>query len=78
MNGILSAARLSNFLILDKKLRTLEKSAKIYVAGHRGMVGSSILRGLQSQGYQQIICKTSAELDLKNQQAVFDFFADEK
>ena len=63
---------------MDKKLRTLEKSAKIYVAGHRGMVGSSILRGLQSQGYQQIICKTSAELDLKNQQAVFDFFADEK
>lgn len=56
----------------------MEKNAKIYVAGHRGMVGSSIVRALQKQGYQQIIGKTSAELDLKNQQAVFDFFEKEK
>ncbi len=56
----------------------MDKSAKIYVAGHRGMVGSSIVRALQKQGFQQIICRTSAELDLKNQQAVFDFFEKEK
>lgn len=56
----------------------MEKNAKIYVAGHRGMVGSSIVRALQKAGYQQIIGKTSAELDLTNQQAVFDFFAKEK
>jgi GDP-L-fucose synthase len=63
---------------LGKILQSLDKSAKIYVAGHRGMVGSSIVRALQKQGFQQIICRTSAELDLKNQQAVFDFFEKEK
>jgi len=56
----------------------LDKRSKIYVAGHRGMVGSSIVRALQKNGFQHILCKTSAELDLKNQQAVFDFFATEK
>lgn len=65
-------------LILRKNRVPLEKNAKIYVAGHRGMVGSSIVRALQNQGYQQIIGKTSAELDLKNQQAVYDFFEKEK
>lgn len=65
-------------LILRKNRLPLEKNAKIYVAGHRGMVGSSIVRALQNQGYQQIIGKTSAELDLKNQQAVYDFFEKEK
>jgi GDP-L-fucose synthase len=56
----------------------LEKHAKIYVAGHRGMVGSAIVRSLQKNGYQNLVLKTSAELDLRNQQAVSDFFAKEK
>jgi GDP-L-fucose synthase len=56
----------------------MEKSAKIYVAGHRGMVGSAILRLLEKEGYQQLLVRTSAELDLRNQQAVNDFFALEK
>jgi GDP-L-fucose synthase len=56
----------------------LELTAKIYIAGHRGMVGSAIMRNLQKQGYNNIITKTSAELDLRNQQAVSDFFAKEK
>jgi len=56
----------------------LEKNAKIYVAGHRGMVGSAILRGLEKNGYSNIITRTSAELNLINQQAVFDFFEEEK
>jgi GDP-L-fucose synthase len=53
----------------------VEKSAKIYVAGHRGMVGSSIVRGLQKRGFTNLITRNSSELDLKNQQAVDDFFA---
>ena len=56
----------------------MEKSSKIYIAGHRGMVGSSILRALQAKGYTNFIFRTSAELDLRNQQAVADFFALEK
>lgn len=56
----------------------MEKNAKIYVAGHRGMVGSAIHRKLIKEGYTNIITKTSAELDLRNQQAVADFFAAEK
>ena len=51
---------------------------KIYVAGHRGMVGSAIVRALQSQGHIQIITRTHAELDLTNQAAVNAFFAQEK
>lgn len=56
----------------------MEKHAKIYVAGHRGMVGSALVRRLESEGYQNIIVRTSRELDLRNQQAVTDFFAAEK
>ncbi len=56
----------------------MEKSAKIYVAGHRGMVGSAIVRKLKNEGYSNIIFRTSKELDLTNQQAVTDFFAKEK
>jgi GDP-L-fucose synthase len=56
----------------------MEKSSKIYIAGHRGMVGSSIMRALKAKGYSNFILKTSAELDLRNQQAVADFFAFEK
>jgi GDP-L-fucose synthase len=51
---------------------------KIYIAGHRGMVGSAILRALQAQGYSNFLLRTSTELDLRNQQAVADFFAQEK
>lgn len=56
----------------------MEKGAKIYVAGHRGMVGSAIVRKLQSEGHQNIITRTHKEVDLTNQQAVADFFASEK
>ena len=56
----------------------MEKSSKIYIAGHRGMVGSSILRALQARGYNNFVLKTSAELDLRNQQDVANFFAFEK
>ncbi|MBB5648627.1 GDP-L-fucose synthase family protein [Pedobacter cryoconitis] len=56
----------------------MEKSAKIYIAGHRGMVGSAIHRKLLSEGYTNLVTRTSSELDLRNQQAVTDFFAAEK
>jgi GDP-L-fucose synthase len=56
----------------------MEKSAKIYIAGHRGMVGSAIHRRLKADGYSNFITRTSKELDLRNQQAVADFFAKEK
>jgi len=56
----------------------MEKSAKIYVAGHRGLVGSAILKNLQSKGYTHFIVRTHSELDLKNQAAVAAFFAKEK
>jgi len=51
---------------------------KIYVAGHRGMVGSAIVRNLQAQGYTNIVTRTHAELDLRNQAAVQAFFESEK
>lgn len=56
----------------------MEKESKIYVAGHRGMVGSALLRRLKSDGFQNIITRRSSELDLRNQQAVFDFFENER
>ena len=56
----------------------MEKSAKIYVAGHRGMVGSAIVRELQRQGYTNIITRTHSELDLCRQEQVEAFFAKEK
>ncbi len=52
----------------------MEKSAKIYIAGHRGMVGSAIERKLKAEGYQNIIYRTSSELDLRNQDLVNSFF----
>ena len=55
----------------------MNKSEKIYIAGHRGMVGSAILRKLKAEGFNNIIVRTSSELDLRNQQAVNDFFAAE-
>ena len=56
----------------------MEKSSKIYIAGHRGMVGSGIVRCLQNQGFTNIITRTSKQLDLRNQQAVMNFYALEK
>lgn len=56
----------------------MEKTAKIYVAGHRGMVGSAIVRALKRAGYCNIISRTHSELDLTNQLAVDNFFAAEK
>jgi len=55
----------------------MEKRAKIYVAGHRGMVGSAIVRRLQKEGFDNLILRTSKELDLRNQASVADFFATE-
>ena len=52
----------------------MEKNARIYVAGHRGMVGSAIIRKLEHEGHTNLLLKTSAELDLRNQQAVDTFF----
>ena len=56
----------------------MEKEARIYVAGHRGMVGSALVRKLQSAGYTNLIVRTSSELDLRNQTDVARFFADER
>jgi len=56
----------------------LDRSAKFYVAGHRGMVGSAIWREAESQGFTNLIGKSSSELDLKDRAAVFSFFALEK
>lgn len=56
----------------------MDKNSKIYVAGHRGLVGSAIIKNLLSRGYRNLITRTHAELDLTNQQAVAQFFAVEK
>ncbi|MBQ9081393.1 MAG: GDP-L-fucose synthase [Clostridia bacterium] len=56
----------------------MQKDAKIYVAGHRGMVGSAIVRALQAQGYNNLVMRTSKELDLRRQDLVEAFFAEEK
>jgi GDP-L-fucose synthase len=56
----------------------MEKQSKIYIACHRGMVGSAIKRKLEAEGYNNFVLRTSSELDLRNQQAVTEFFAKEK
>lgn len=65
-----------NVKITDYK--SLRKEAKIYVAGHRGMVGSAICRKLAAEGFDNVVVRTSAELDLRNQTAVAEFFQTEK
>ena len=62
----------------SNSLEKMNKQDKIYIAGHRGMVGSAILRNLEAAGYTNFVLRTSSELDLRNQQAVADFFAAEK
>ena len=59
-------------------MNSMNKTDKIYIAGHRGMVGSAIYRRLTADGYNNIVYRTSKELDLRDQQAVFSFFAEEK
>lgn len=56
----------------------MEKNSKIFIAGHRGMVGSAIFRKLVSEGFSNLITKTSSELDLRNQEKVTEFFANEQ
>lgn len=56
----------------------MDKSAKIYIAGHRGMVGSAILRNLEQRGYANFVLRTHGELDLTDQRAVFEFFETQK
>jgi len=56
----------------------MNKEGKIYIAGHRGMVGSAIKRNLNTNGFENIVTRTSKELDLRNQQQVSDFFKSEK
>ncbi len=56
----------------------MELNSKIYIAGHKGMVGSAVYRALKAKGYNQLITRSSGELDLRNQQAVADFFQQEK
>jgi GDP-L-fucose synthase len=66
--------------IHGKKIRVIpmQKFSKIYIAGHRGLAGSAIVRKLKQEGYHNLLLRTSAELDLRNQQAVKDFFETEK
>lgn len=56
----------------------MDKNAKIYIAGHRGLVGSALLRNLQAKGYKNLIYKTHTELDLTNQTTVDGYFGEEK
>lgn len=56
----------------------MKENDSVYIAGHNGMVGSAIVRGLKQRGFKNLICRTSKELDLRNQQAVDLFFAKEK
>jgi len=64
--------------LVVKTIISMNKDSKIYIAGHRGMVGSAITRELQKQGYTNFLFREFQELDLTNQQAVADFFATEK
>lgn len=57
---------------------SINKNTKIYIAGHRGMVGSAIIRQLQAKGFNNLVIRTHEELDLSNQQAVKEFFQEEK
>ncbi|MEC8853950.1 MAG: NAD-dependent epimerase/dehydratase family protein, partial [Bacteroidota bacterium] len=56
----------------------MNKTDRIYIAGHNGMVGSAIIRKLKSEGYENLVIKNSNELDLRNQNAVNQFFENEK
>lgn len=66
------------FRIVQTTFALMEKNARIYVAGHRGMVGSAIVRRLNKEGYTNLLLKSSSELDLRNQASVNSFFDTEK
>ena len=59
-------------------MNTMNKDSKIYVAGHRGLVGSAIWNNLKARGYHNLVGKTHSELDLTNQAAVKQFFDEEQ
>ena len=59
-------------------MHTMDSQAKVFVAGHNGLVGGAVVRALQQQGYANLVVRSSRELDLRQQQAVEDFFATEK
>ncbi|GAA5038032.1 GDP-L-fucose synthase family protein [Microbacterium fluvii] len=63
---------------LDYTPAELDRDATFYVAGHRGLVGSAIVRKLEAEGFTNVVGKTSAELDLKNREAVFDYLGEVK
>ena len=65
-------------IVLSIIMSNIAKSSKVYVAGHRGLVGSAIIRQLRAQGYSNLITRTHSELDLTNQQQVLSFFSREK
>ena len=67
-------------MVVEKKInnKVITKNIKIYIAGHKGMVGSAVWRALESKGYSNLIGKSSKELDLRNQQAVADFYKKEQ
>jgi GDP-L-fucose synthase len=70
---------LSQYVVeLLSKLTAMDTQSKIYVAGSRGLVGSALVRQLQAQGYENLVLRSSRELDLRHQGAVDDFFATEK
>ena len=68
----------SKYMIVEERVHSMEKNAKIYVAGHRGMVGSAIVRKLEAEGYTNIITRTSNKLNLIRQADVEEFFKEEK
>lgn len=78
----LSLKRLECYLVqtmrFNEERRKVKKDSKIYVAGHRGLVGSAILRKLQEEGYTNLVYRSSRELDLRDFKAVEEFFAEEK
>lgn len=69
--------KISSDIIEPEEISYLDKKAKIYVAGHRGLVGSAIVRRLEGEGFANILCRTHKELDLENQKGVETFFATE-
>src|ERR1700730_511909 len=56
----------------------MDKTSKVYIAGHRGLVGSAIMRKLIAEGFQNIVVRTSSELDLRDYHHVFEFFNEQK
>jgi GDP-L-fucose synthase len=75
---LIGGDKIGHYTAISKALSLMDKNAKIYIAGHRGMVGSAMCRRLQQAGFTNLVTRTSAELDLRDQTAVADFFAKEK